>query len=95
VPTTRALREASREDPAIRLAYVHNLGDTLVSMAPVVAGTLTLLTGRAVFDPILSLVVAAAIVVPSLHALITFRGELTWPPNVACGHETPMPDSAN
>jgi cation diffusion facilitator family transporter len=91
----RVLREASREDPAIRLAYVHNLGDTVVSMAPVLAGTLTLLTGRAVFDPILALVVAAAIIVPSLHTLIIFREELAWPPNVACGHEAPMPDSAN
>jgi cobalt-zinc-cadmium efflux system protein len=90
----RALREASREDPAIRLAYVHNLGDTLVSMAPVLAGTLTLLTGHAVFDPILALVIAAAIIVPSLHTLITFRRELAWPPNVACGHEaSTMPDS--
>ncbi len=87
----RALREASREDPAIRLAYVHNLGDSLVSMAPVVAGTLTLLTGRSVFDPILALVIAAAIIVPSLHTLITFREELTWPPNVACGHEARCP----
>jgi len=90
----RALRDASREDPAIRLAYVHNLGDTLVSLAPVLAGTLTLLTGHAVFDPILALVIAAAIIVPSVQTLITFRRELTWPANVACGHETPtMPSS--
>jgi len=85
----RALREAGRHDPAIRLAYVHNLGDTLVSLAPVLAGMLTLLTGHAIFDPILALVVAAAIIVPSLHTLITFREELTWPPDVACGHEPP------
>ena len=34
----RVLRDSSREDAAIRLAYVHNLNDTLVSLAPVAAG---------------------------------------------------------
>lgn len=92
----RALRLASREDPAIRLAYVHNLGDAFVSLLPVLAGTLTLLTGHAVFDPIVAMVIAAAIIVPSLHTLTTFREELTWPPNVACGHEAlTMPDSSS
>jgi cobalt-zinc-cadmium efflux system protein len=35
----RVLREPASEDPAIRLAYVHNLGDTFVSLAPVMGGT--------------------------------------------------------
>lgn len=30
----RVLRESAAEDAAIRLAYVHNLGDTLVSLGP-------------------------------------------------------------
>ena len=38
----RVLRESSKEDAAIRLAYVHNLGDTLVSLIPVAAGILIL-----------------------------------------------------
>jgi cation diffusion facilitator family transporter len=83
----RALRDASREDPAIRLAYVHNLGDTLVSLAPVAAGALTLLTGRFVFDPILALVVAVAIIIPSAQTLVAFRAALVWPENVRCAHE--------
>src|SRR5215467_7843245 len=41
----RVLREPAAEDAAIRLAYVHNLGDTLVSLAPVLAGILTLTLG--------------------------------------------------
>jgi cobalt-zinc-cadmium efflux system protein len=86
----RALRESSHADPAIRLAYVHNLGDTLVSLLPVLAGALTLTTGRPVFDPLLALLIAAAIIVPSVHTLVTFRRELAWPCNVACG---PHPDS--
>jgi cobalt-zinc-cadmium efflux system protein len=89
----RALRESSRADPAIRLAYVHNLGDTLVSLVPVLAGALTLATGRPVFDPLLALVIAAAILVPSVRTLITFRRELAWPSNVACGPHPASPSS--
>jgi cobalt-zinc-cadmium efflux system protein len=83
----RALRDASREDPAIRLAYVHNLGDTLMSLAPVAAGILTLVTGRSVFDPILALVVAVAIIMPSVRTLFAFRAALVWPENVRCAHD--------
>ncbi|HKW86033.1 MAG TPA: cation transporter, partial [Nitrospiraceae bacterium] len=46
----RALREPSKEDIAIRLAYVHNLGDTLVSLAPVVAGVAIVMSGISLFD---------------------------------------------
>jgi cation diffusion facilitator family transporter len=91
----RALRESSREDPAIRLAYVHNLGDTLVSLAPVLAGALTLLTGSTIFDPLLALVIAVAIIIPSLHAIATFHRELAWPQNVACGDHTPAVPTSN
>src|SRR2546428_3322311 len=41
-----ALRVPSREDAAIRLAYVHNLGDTLVSLGPALAGALTSSSAR-------------------------------------------------
>jgi cation diffusion facilitator family transporter len=91
----RALRESSREDPAIRLAYVHNLGDTLVSSAPVLAGALTLTTGNTIFDPVLALVIAFAIIVPSLHTIITLRRELAWPRNVACGHHASAASARN
>ena len=46
----RALRRSAAEDAAIRLPYVHNLGDTLVSLAPVVAGALTLASGSFLAD---------------------------------------------
>ncbi|TMH30877.1 MAG: cation transporter, partial [Betaproteobacteria bacterium] len=36
----RLLREPARGNPAVRLAYLHNLGDMWVSLAPVVAGIL-------------------------------------------------------
>ena len=75
----RALRESSRADATIRLAYVHNIGDTFVSLAPVLAGVLTLLTGSFIFDPLLALVVAAAIILPSLRTIvIPARAGLSW-----------------
>src|SRR5215470_567512 len=40
----RVLREPAHHDAAIRLAYVHNLGDTLLSLAPVLAGSLVLVS---------------------------------------------------
>jgi cation diffusion facilitator family transporter len=82
----RVLRDAAAEDAAIRLAYVHNLGDTLVSLAPVAAGGLTLLTGSPLADPIAALAIAGAIVVPTLRAVATSHQELVWPENVVCGH---------
>src|SRR5438876_8071862 len=83
----RVLREPSAEDPAIRLAYVHNLGDTFVSLGPVLAGAVTLITGSSVADPIVAVVIAGAIVVPSLQAVAGAHKELVWPQNVACGHD--------
>lgn len=85
----RVLREPAREDAAIRLAYVHNLGDTFVSLAPAVAGLLTLVYGNPLVDPLIGLVVAAAVIVPTLRTLIGDRAELVWPENVACGHPSP------
>jgi len=81
-----ALRVPSREDAAIRLAYVHNLGDTLVSLGPALAGALTIFSGSFVFDPIIALFVAGAIIVPTMRTLLTSHRELLFPENVACGH---------
>ena len=82
----RALRAPAAEDAAIRLAYVHNLGDTFVSLAPVVAGALTLASGSPLVDPLVALVIAAAIIVPTLRAIAGSHRDLVWPENVTCGH---------
>src|SRR5258705_1207582 len=75
----RALREPAAEDAAIRLAYVHNLCDTFVSLAPVVAGALTLAPGNPSVDPLLALGVAGAIILPTLPPPAGVPGELVWP----------------
>ncbi|HYY23871.1 MAG TPA: cation transporter, partial [Candidatus Udaeobacter sp.] len=66
----KVLREPSKEDVAIRLAYVHNLGDTLVSLIPVAAGLLVLMSGSSLFDSIFALLIGAVIVVTTLQAVI-------------------------
>jgi len=82
----RVLRAPSAHDPAIRLAYVHNLGDTLVSMGPVLAGAVVLISGHAWIDPVVALVIATAIMVPTLQTVIGAHRELIWPDSVACAH---------
>ncbi len=83
----RVLREPAREDAAIRLAYVHNLGDTLLSLGPVVAGALVLASGRPLFDTVVALVIAGIILVTTIRSVARSHQELLWPENVACGHE--------
>jgi Co/Zn/Cd efflux system component len=82
----RVLRESSKEDAAIRLAYVHNLGDTLVSLIPVAAGLLIFASGSSIFDSLFALLIAAVIVVTTLQAVMGSHKELLWPENVSCGH---------
>jgi Co/Zn/Cd efflux system component len=82
----RVLREPARHDPAIRLAYVHNLGDTLLSLAPVAAGILVLASGRPMFDPLVALLISGVILVTTIHSVVVAHVELLWPENVVCGH---------
>jgi cobalt-zinc-cadmium efflux system protein len=82
----RILRGPAAEDASIRLAYVHNRGDTLVSLGPVLAGALVLTTGYTVADSVVALVIAIAIVVPSVRVVGGGYTELAWPESIACGH---------
>ena len=81
----RVLRDSSREDAAIRLVYVHNLNDTLVSLAPVSAGVAIILSGSSLFDPLVALLIAGIIVVTTVRTIIDSHKELLWPENVVCG----------
>lgn len=80
------LKAPGQYNPAIRLAYLHNQGDVLVSLAPVVAGVLVVLFGLSWFDPLIALIVAAWIVVSMVREVIGSREELVWPENVTCDH---------
>lgn len=82
----RVLKKASEEDVAIRLAYVHNLGDTVVSLIPVAAGLLVVISGNPVFDSFFALLIAAVVLFTTIGAVVGSHKELLWPANVSCGH---------
>jgi cation diffusion facilitator family transporter len=83
----RLLREAARENASIRLAYLHNLGDVQVSLAPVLSGVLVSLTQFPAFDPLIAAGIAVWIIVSTLRETIGSRDELISPEKISCGHD--------
>jgi len=81
------LRRPARHDPAIRLAYLHNLGDAYVSLAPVLAGALVLTSGYSFFDPLLALLIALWIIGATVKEVAASREELISPTRPVCGPE--------
>lgn len=82
----RLLLAPSRNNAAVRLAYVHNIGDVWVSLAPVAAGALLSLTGRSFFDPLIAGGVAIWFIVSTGREVLGSHEELIWPEKIACGH---------
>lgn len=75
-----------RNNPAIRLAYIHNIGDVYVSLAPVLAGFLVLGTGYSFFDPLIAGAIALWIIWSTLREIMSSHEELIWPEKIVCGH---------
>jgi len=84
----RLLLGPSAKNPAIRLAYVHNMGDVLVSLAPVAASFLIAISGRFSFDPLVALLVASWIMWSTGREVMRSREQLIWPTELVCGHGT-------
>ena len=80
------LRKPGHNNAAIRLAYIHNMGDVYVSLAPVLAGLLVILTGQSVCDPIIACVIAVWIILSTAHEVLGSHEELIWPEKIVCGH---------
>jgi cobalt-zinc-cadmium efflux system protein len=85
----RLLREPAQVNAAVRLAYLHNLGDRWVSVAPVAAGILVWATGRSMFDALVAGALGLWIMGSTLREVVVSRDELIWPQRLECGH----PDS--
>jgi len=81
------LRGVQDQNPAIRLAYVHNLGDVSVSLAPVVAGLLVLVSGQSLFDPLMALLVAVWLIGTTMQEIRSTGEALLWPDDAVCRHE--------
>ena len=82
----RLLLAPSRRNAAIRLAYIHNIGDVYVSLAPVGAGLLVSLSGHSIFDPLIAAGIAAWIIVSTVREVFASGEELIWPEKIVCGH---------
>jgi cobalt-zinc-cadmium efflux system protein len=82
----RLLLAPSRNNAAVRLAYIHNIGDVYVSLAPVAAGVLVTLTGYSIFDPLIAAGIAAWIIVSTAREVFASSEELIWPEKIVCGH---------
>jgi cobalt-zinc-cadmium efflux system protein len=82
----RLLKGPSERNAAIRLAYIHNLGDVWVSLAPVIAGLLLLTTGYSCFDPLVAGAVAVWFIVSTGREVVGSHDELIWPEKIACCH---------
>jgi cation diffusion facilitator family transporter len=82
----RLLRAPSENNAAIRLAYIHNLGDVWVSLAPVVAGLLLITTGQSFFDPLIAGAVATWIIVTTTKEVWGSHDELIWLDKIICDH---------
>ena len=67
--TAWMLMKDQKHDLNIRGAFLHMAADTLVSLGVVVAGIVISLTGFMLIDPIISLVIAAVILVSTWHML--------------------------
>jgi Co/Zn/Cd efflux system component len=82
----RLLLAPSRRNPAIRLAYIHNLGDVYVSLAPVAAGLLVTVTGYPIFDALIAAGIAVWIILSTAQEVFASHEELIWPEKIVCGH---------
>lgn len=82
----RLLWQPGRHNAAIRLAYLHNLGDAFASLAPVLAGLLVSVSGHSFFDPVVAGAIAAWIIVSTTREVAGSRDELIWPRKIKCGH---------
>jgi Co/Zn/Cd efflux system component len=82
----RLLLEPGRNNAAIRLAYIHNMGDVYVSLAPVAAGLLVAFSGYAIFDTIIAAAIALWFITSTGKEVFQSHEELIWPKKIVCGH---------
>jgi cation diffusion facilitator family transporter len=83
----KILNPIKNQNAAIRLAYLHNLGDIYVSLAPVAAGLLILITGKSFFDPVIALVIGTWLIWSTVKEISGSYNELIWPESATCQHE--------
>jgi cobalt-zinc-cadmium efflux system protein len=91
----RLLLAPSQNNAAVRLAYIHNLGDVWVSLAPVVAGALVIVTGFSGFDAIVAGAIALWLIATTAFEVLRSGDELIWPEGIVCCHTAVVTDGGN
>jgi cation diffusion facilitator family transporter len=82
----RLLLEPGRNNAAIRLAYIHNMGDVYVSLLPVAAGLLVTFSGDAIFDTMIAAAIALWFIASTGKEVFQSHEELICPEKIVCGH---------
>jgi Co/Zn/Cd efflux system component len=80
------LLKPGRNNVAFRLAYIDNIGDVWISLAPVAAGLLLILTGYYFFDPLIAPKIAVWFMASTSREVLASHEELIWPEKIVCGH---------
>ena len=86
------LRDAAHRHAAVRLAYLHNRGDILVSLVPVAAGLIVAATGYPRADALLALALAVWLIVTTAQEVRASGLELLWPQELRCEHAPEVSD---
>ena len=81
------LWKVREQNAAIKLAYLHNLGDVYVSLAPVASGVLILLTGKYFVDPLIAILIALWFILSTVQEIIASGDQLLWPDDAVCRHQ--------
>lgn len=84
-----ALWKVRKQNAAIRLAYLHNLGDVYVSFAPVASGIIVLLTGIYFFDSLIAIAIGAWFIWSTVKEVMISSEQLLWPDDAVCKHDPP------
>lgn len=90
----RVLYSVKEQNAAIRLAYLHNLGDVYVSLAPIAAGLLIIATGKTFFDPVIAIGIGIWLIVSTIKEIRHSYNELIWPEDAVCKHDESSEASA-
>jgi Co/Zn/Cd efflux system component len=89
------LTMAHRRKPLV-IALALNTGALVVEVgAGIPAKSLSLVMDGVHNISDVALVIAGAIIVPTLRTVAGFHQELVWPENVSCGHESSTPRAAD
>jgi cobalt-zinc-cadmium efflux system protein len=86
----KILNPVKGQNASIRLAYIHNLGDINVSLAPTVAGILVMVTGKSFFDPVIAIFIGIWVISSTSREIVKSYHELIWPEDAICKHDNAL-----